>query len=76
MSGPKQIMVTKDSAERIGDSIRDFDHLPSCSDHRGLVRFDDPKDARYLSVINKLKAIANPASEDIGERFRIPRQER
>lgn len=40
MTGPKEFMVTKSSAERISEYVRDIDHLPSHSDHRGLVRFE------------------------------------
>ncbi|KAK3614822.1 hypothetical protein LTR56_026995 [Elasticomyces elasticus] len=40
MKGPKDFMVTKISAELIGHLARDMDHLPSNTDHRGLVRFE------------------------------------
>lgn len=31
--GPRELMVTKTSAERIGRLIRDIDHLPSAFDN-------------------------------------------
>ena len=55
MNGPKDFMVTKLSAERIGHLARDIEHLPSQADHRGLVRFEHCQDRRYLSVIEKLR---------------------
>ena len=56
-------MVTKHSAERISDRVRDIDHLPSNTDHRGLVRFDHARDARYLSLIRKIQETAAHASQ-------------
>lgn len=56
-------MVTKNSAERISNYVRDIDHLPSASDHRGLVRFDHSRDDRYVSVIETIKEIAARASQ-------------
>jgi hypothetical protein len=60
-NGPKEFMVTRNSAERISDRVRDVDHLPSEADHRGLVRFDHSHDDRYVSVIEKLKAMLSTA---------------
>jgi tetratricopeptide (TPR) repeat protein len=56
-------MVTKNSAERISARVRDIDHLPSNTDHRGLVRFDHARDDRYVSVIRKIREIAAHASQ-------------
>lgn len=56
-------MVTKDSAERISNCVRDIDHLPSATDHRGLVRFDHSRDDRYISVIGTIKEIIARASQ-------------
>jgi hypothetical protein len=61
MRGPKELMVTRTSAERIGHLARDIEHLPCQSDHRGLVRFEHSGDGRYVSVIEKLKAMATEA---------------
>lgn len=56
-------MVTRNSAERISDRIRDIDHLPSGTDHRGLVRFEHSHGTRYVSLIEKIKGIlAKPRS--------------
>ena len=63
MTGPKELMVPKSSAERIGNLFRDIDHLPSHSDHRGLVRFEHARDERYLSVIEKIRSIVASAAE-------------
>lgn len=63
MAGPKEFMVTKGSAERISNHIRDIDHLPSEADHRGLVRFEHPRDPKYMSVIDKIKSMAAQASQ-------------
>jgi len=65
MDGPKVLMVTKASAERIGHLSRDIEHLPSHTDHRGLVRFDHSTDSRYLSVIGKLKEMVVEASQSL-----------
>lgn len=62
MSGPKELMVTKASAERVGHLSRDIDHLPSNSDHRGLVRFEHSQDARYRSTVRKLAKLASEAA--------------
>lgn len=62
MRGPKELMVTKTSAERIGHLARDIDHLPSNTDHRGLVRFEHSQDNRYRSVVEKLKRMAAEAA--------------
>ncbi|KAK6428170.1 hypothetical protein LTR95_015688, partial [Oleoguttula sp. CCFEE 5521] len=60
-TGPKEFMVTKMSAERIGHFVRTIDHLPLSTNHRGLVRFEHSQDARYISVIGKLKGMAAEA---------------
>ncbi|KAK5711656.1 hypothetical protein LTR17_018291 [Elasticomyces elasticus] len=70
MTGPKEIMVTKTSAERIGHSTRTIDHLPSHTDHRGLVRFEHRQDSRYVSLIEKIMSIAPQAPHAL----RAPRQ--
>jgi hypothetical protein len=54
--GPRELMVTKMSAERIGHLVRNIDHLSSATDHRGLVRFDHSMDPRYMSMVEKLQA--------------------
>lgn len=62
MTGQPQLIVTKHSAERISDRVRDIDHLPSHSDHHGLVRFAHNQEDRYLSVIGKLQGMVSEAS--------------
>lgn len=62
MTGPKKLMVTKNSAERISHDVRGIDHLPSNTDHRGLVRFEHAQDARYRSVVDKLRSMAIEAA--------------
>jgi len=58
---PRELMVTKLSAERIGHHVRNIEHLSSNTDHRGLVRFEHSLDGRYVSVIEKLKGMAAEA---------------
>ena len=62
MDGPKELMVTKASAERVGHLSRDIDHLPSNSDHRGLVRFEHAQDAQYRSTIGQLGKLTGAAT--------------
>ena len=61
--GAKEFMVTKTSAERIGHLVRDIDHIPLRADHRGLVRFEHSEDPGYISVIEKLKGMAEKAPQ-------------
>jgi hypothetical protein len=68
--GPKEFMVTDASAERIGRLVRDIEHLPSQSDHRGLVRFEHPRDVRYRSTIGKLRRMAAEAPQALQSRAR------
>lgn len=63
-------MVTKMSAERVGYLVRDIDHLSSDSDHRRLVRFEHPRDVRYMSVIDKIRRMAAEAPEALRSRAR------
>ena len=56
-------MVTRTSAAQIGSLVRNIDHLPSGTDHRDLVRFEHSHDERYISVIEKLKRMADEAAE-------------
>jgi hypothetical protein len=73
MRGPRELMVTRISAERIGHLARDIEHLPSQSDHRGLVRFEHSGEGRYVSVIEKLKAMAAKAPIALQSRSRFVR---
>jgi hypothetical protein len=66
--GPRELMVTKMSAERIGHLVRNIDHLSSDTDHRGLVRFEHFLDGRYVSVIEKLKEMAAEAPRALQSR--------
>ena len=59
--GPRELMVTKTCAERIGHLVRDLDHLPLRTDHRSLVRFEHSQDPGYVSIIEKLKEMATEA---------------
>jgi tetratricopeptide (TPR) repeat protein len=64
-------MVTKMSAERIGHLVRNIDHLPLRTDHRGLVRFEHSQDLNYMSVIEKLKEMAVEAPKALQLRARF-----
>lgn len=75
MNGPQEFMVSKTSAERIGHLVRHVDHLPSNSDHRGLVRFEHAQDQRYKSVIAKLAKMAvEAAAHKVGDAKILLRQ--
>jgi hypothetical protein len=63
-------MVTRMSAERIGHFVRNIDHLPLRTDHRGLVRFEHWQDPRYVSVIEKVKKMAAEAPRALQSRIR------
>jgi hypothetical protein len=69
-AGPKEFMVTDTSAERIGRLVRDMEHLPSQTDHRGLVRFEHPRDVRYRSTVGKLRRMAVEAPQALQLRAR------
>jgi hypothetical protein len=68
--GPKEFMVTATSAERIGRLVRDMEHLPSQTDHRGLVRFEHSREVRYRSTIGKLRRMAAEAPQALQSRAR------
>ncbi|GAB7336313.1 hypothetical protein MBLNU13_g09056t1 [Cladosporium sp. NU13] len=68
--GPRELMVTKMSAERIGHFVRNIDHLSSETDHRGLVRFEHSYDRRYDSLRQKLKEMAAKAPQALHSRAR------
>jgi hypothetical protein len=68
--GPKEFMVTDASAERIGRLVRDMEHLPSQTDHRGLVRFEHSRDVRYRSTVGKLRRMAAEAPRALQSRAR------
>jgi hypothetical protein len=68
--GPKEFMVTDTSAERIGRLVRDIEHLPSQTDHRGLARFEHSRDARYRSTVAKLRRMAEEAPRALQSRAR------
>jgi hypothetical protein len=64
------IMVTQMSAERIGSTIRNIEHLPmSKTNHRDLVRFDNAYDERYKSLKDKIKTQAEKAPDEVRKRF-------
>jgi len=65
-TGLETLMVTKQSAERISNQVRVLDHLPSESDHRGLVRFDHAHDSKYISLVESIKFIAVPSEHFSG----------
>jgi Cdc6-like AAA superfamily ATPase len=62
MTGPIQLIVNPISAQYIGHEIRDSRHIPSDTDHRGLVRFDSPHDRRYSDLIRELGKMVREAS--------------
>jgi hypothetical protein len=68
--GPRELMVTKMSAERIGHLVRNIEHLSSDTDHRGLVRFEHSMDRRYMSMVEKLKEMAVEAPGALQSRAR------
>ena len=65
------MMVTEFSAERISDTIRDVNHLPmEHTDHRELVRFENPEEARFRSLKDKIKTQAAKAPGEVRKRLR------
>lgn len=54
-------MVTQHSATFISNHVGEIDHHASFADHRDLVRFDNPFDTRYVSLIDKLKKMVPDA---------------
>ena len=69
-TGPRTLLVTEDSARRIGLSNYD-DHQPLSTDHRGLVRFDHSNDENYQKVIYEMKELCNEAVGIIQNRFSV-----
>lgn len=63
-------MVTKMSAERIGQSVRNIRHLLSDSNHRHLIRFEESTDAKYISLRNNLRLMATHAPQELQSRAR------
>jgi hypothetical protein len=59
------------SSPRIGLSVHDVKHLPSSSDHLGLVRFDHFNDDRYVSMTENLRSMAAGASSTARELGRL-----
>jgi hypothetical protein len=70
MKGLKEFMVTDTSAERIGRLVRDMEHLPSQTDHRGLVKFEHSREVRYRSTVGKLRRMASEAPRALQTRAR------
>ena len=66
--GPRELMVTKMSAERIGYHVRNIEHLSSDTNHRGLVRFEHSLDGRYVSMVEKLKEMTAEAPQALESR--------
>lgn len=69
-NGPSTMMVTKVSAERVGHRVRDDKHIPLATDHRGLVRFEQRPDEKYLSVMDKIHDLVEEAPRVVQGRFR------
>jgi hypothetical protein len=69
-TGEAMIMVTQISAERIGSTVRNVEHLPMPkTNHRDLVRFDNAFDERYKSLKDKIKNQTHKAPEEVRKRF-------
>jgi hypothetical protein len=68
--GEAMIMVTQMSAERIGPTVRNVQHLPMPrTNHRDLVRFDNAYDERYKSLKDKIKTQTEKAPDEVQKRF-------
>ncbi len=67
-TGPHSLLVTEESARRIGSEINN-NHYPLSTDHRGLVRFDHIHDENYQQVIHELKQLSEDAVGIIRDRF-------
>lgn len=60
MTGPKVLMVDKESAERVTHEYRELDHHPCPTGHRSLVRFDHAADDRYQSLMREIERTMGP----------------
>lgn len=68
-TGPLRLMVTEDSAHRIGLADNLYQHVPLSTNHRDLVRFDHASDPNYGHVKIRIKSLASKAPEVVHGRF-------
>jgi hypothetical protein len=64
--GPKCLMVTRESATRIGHTDNFFDQHPLDTDHSKMAKFTSPVDVHYQIVISKLKEVVRESVRRIG----------
>jgi hypothetical protein len=68
-SGPKQLLVTEESATRTGLPDLFHQHIPLDTDHSGLVKFESRSHGSYEIVMQKIKKYVAEAPEAISKRF-------
>jgi hypothetical protein len=68
-SGPRQLMVTEESATRTGLPDTFDQHIPLNADHSGLVKFEGSSHDGYEVVMQKIKKYAAEAPEAVSERI-------
>ncbi len=67
--GPPCIMVTRDSAYRIGPTDNFHDEIALDTDHSNLVKFSSKSDGIYPRVVEKMKPLVKDAPAVVGGRF-------
>ena len=69
-SGPPALLVTENSAARIGLKDNIHQHLPLAADHSGLVKFDRFS-SEYEQVEFRLKEVAKKTQKAVSDRFAL-----
>ena len=70
-SGPLTLLVTLESACRIGSDYNHHQEIPFTTDHRDLVRFDHINDDKYQRILARLEELMNEAPVAVRKRFHI-----
>jgi hypothetical protein len=70
-TGEPELLVTEESARRIGPGDNYCRHVPLSTDHRGLVRFDSDSDPNYLMVKSAIKTLVERAPSAVCMRFSV-----
>jgi hypothetical protein len=68
-SGPKQLLVTEESATRTGLPDMFHQHIPIDADHSGLVKFESRSHGSYEIVMQKIKKYVAEAPEAVSKRL-------
>ncbi len=68
-TGPPTLLVTQQSACRIGFADNFHQELPLETDHSGLVKVENPQDENYLLVKHTLDQLVKTAPGVVSNRF-------